>query len=596
MSARRIYKRGELIPGTVYRVVGVLGEGGMGLVYEVVDTTVDAPYVMKTLHRDLIGRKDLAARMRAEAKALAKLRHPNIVRVYTAGITSDGVPFYIMDKLNGQSLRLLVKRKGGKLPIANAIVITVQLLSALEKAHEHSIIHRDVKPDNIFLHVEDGETSTKLLDFGVMALLLEANRQTGRHFQGTLRYASPEQVAGLKVSARTDLYAAGLVLYEMIAGRGPFAGRTDMEIARAHLNDEPPWIGKLVPGLRKDLEELIMSSLEKSPDRRPRDAFRFATELREIGHRMDMDRGSDTLVNTTLDTLLGDLHDAMTESRARSAVSEQRTDLGMDVPPIEGPTLEQVPPDFTDPPDRSLERVNASHNMSKPRVDRLAPTNTAPPFVQVTPKHGTEPIAPFALAPTAPSPAPPHAREASESEPHEADVLAAQSHAAAVRSIGASITGPAPRYRALAVPLLVLAMVGVGVVSFFQGRASTAPTVPGRAAESVSTASSSIPVTAAGSTSPVVVQVSTMSLLASDAASSPATVVPSAIVATAATMRTDRAPRRLPHPLPTPESAARSSPSASGVVPAVASSTGPPPTLLSSPPPGWNDLYKTITH
>jgi len=276
---------GEQVPGTVYRVVEHLATGGMGTVYDVEDITVGKRYVLKTLHPQLVSRVDLARRMEVEARALATLQHPNIVDVVTAGVTNQEppTPFYVMERLNGQNLRVVLERKG-PLGVAHGCVIAIAVLEALAHAHEHGVIHRDVKPDNIFLHrTATGATVIKLLDFGILRLIDRNASETHGHFLGTPRYASPEQVLGAELGPAADLYSLGLVLYEMLAGRGPFDDIRDVfALGVAHAQRPPPppstW-GCRVP---EALEMLIMRSLSKDPAGRPVDATVFAAALQAM--------------------------------------------------------------------------------------------------------------------------------------------------------------------------------------------------------------------------------------------------------------------------------------------------------------------------
>ncbi len=274
------YPSGGLIPGTKYKVIRKLGAGGMGTVYEVEDTTIDKRYVLKTLHSQFSARADLAERMDKEAKALARLEHKNIVQVITADVTADALKlrYFVMEKLSGHSLRTVLDNKGS-LEVEAACRLMIDVLNALYHAHEHRIVHRDVKPDNIFLHRDrDGVTVPKLLDFGVMTSS-DQKTMTGHRFIGTLRYAAPEQLVGDKVSPQTDIYAAGLVLYEAIAGRGPFDNLGDsMAVASGHLHNVPPNISTFKP-VPSSVEQIIMSALAKDPNQRPRDAFAFAADL-----------------------------------------------------------------------------------------------------------------------------------------------------------------------------------------------------------------------------------------------------------------------------------------------------------------------------
>jgi serine/threonine-protein kinase len=280
----RTYQPGTQVPGTVYRVRRLIGAGGMGTVYDVEDTTIGKRYVLKTLHPQLGAREDLARRMQNEARTLARLNHPNIVEVFTAGVTADDLrlPYYVMERLNGQSLRLVLEKKG-RLDLGHAYHIAIDLLDALDHAHDKGVVHRDVKPDNIFLHrTPAGVTLTKLLDFGIVSVLDGSSHETAGRFLGTLRYAAPEQLRGERATPKSDVYSAALVVFEILAGRGPFDDEGDpMRISGAHLHKTPPKISEFI-SVPSELDTLLRAAMAKDVEDRPRDAFSFAASLRNL--------------------------------------------------------------------------------------------------------------------------------------------------------------------------------------------------------------------------------------------------------------------------------------------------------------------------
>jgi serine/threonine-protein kinase len=261
------FKPGELLPGTRYRVVGLLGAGGMGLVYDVEHVELGKRFVLKALLSDLAGRDDIVARLRNEQRALGRLQHPNIVAVTDAGVTSTSLPFFVMERLEGETLGARLK-KCRRLPVVEAITVARGVLDGLSAAHEIGVVHRDIKPQNIFLASGNGP---KILDFGVAKIADAAGVITARGFAiGTPRYMSPEQVRGEGVDGRSDLYAVGLLLFETIVGRGPFDDAHDAnEMLLAHLGKPAPRLGGMAAGVSRELDALVASLLSKPPGDRP---------------------------------------------------------------------------------------------------------------------------------------------------------------------------------------------------------------------------------------------------------------------------------------------------------------------------------------
>ncbi len=277
------FKPGEVVPGTRYRVLGLLGVGGMGLVYDVEHLELGKRFVLKALLSDLAGREDIVARLRNEQRALGRLQHPNIIAVTDAGVTSANLPFFVMERLDGETLGARLRRSR-RLPIIEAISIARGVLEGLSAAHEIGVVHRDIKPQNIFL-LPGGQP--KILDFGVAKVADAASVITARGVAiGTPRYMSPEQVGGENIDGRSDIYAVGLLLFETIAGRGPFDGARDAnEMLLAHLGKPAPRLAGLAPGVTRELDAFVASLLAKNPAERPPTARAAAAALVGIASR-----------------------------------------------------------------------------------------------------------------------------------------------------------------------------------------------------------------------------------------------------------------------------------------------------------------------
>lgn len=272
------FRKGELVPGTNYRVEALIGSGGMGSVYRVEHAELGRRFVLKALHGHLASRSDLVARLKNEWRALGKLEHPNIVQVTDAGQTDRGLPYYVMENLRGTTLgQLLMARK--RLNAREACLIVVDILAGLHAAHQTGAVHRDIKPPNIFI-VEGGRA--KLLDFGIAKLRDQSAKvvTAGGISIGTPRYMAPEQASGTLVDGRADIYATALVLYEMVVGKGPFSHiRDPNDLVMAHIGQEPERADFLEPRVPPELGDLLQRWLSKSPDSRPATAEFARREL-----------------------------------------------------------------------------------------------------------------------------------------------------------------------------------------------------------------------------------------------------------------------------------------------------------------------------
>jgi len=273
-----------LTPGTRldgYEVLGPLGAGGMGEVYRARDATLKREVAIKVLPTYYSQDPERLRRFEQEAQASAALNHPNILVVYRFG-TFEGSPYLVSELLEGGTLGQLLKR--GPLAVRKAIDYGVQIAGGLAAAHEKGIVHRDLKPDNLFV-TKDGRV--KILDFGLAKLTqakpttpddptITLNEQTGEgHVLGTVGYMSPEQVRGVVVDHRADIFAFGAILYEMLTRQRAFKKPTSTETMTAILNEDPPEISQIVPGTSPALLRIVHRCLEKNPEQR----FHSASDL-----------------------------------------------------------------------------------------------------------------------------------------------------------------------------------------------------------------------------------------------------------------------------------------------------------------------------
>jgi eukaryotic-like serine/threonine-protein kinase len=305
MARREIsYPRGERLPGTKYVVVRKLGQGGMGVVLEVVKEP-GIRGVIKIIHPFLAAEPEFRQRFFDEVRILAKLDHPNIVKVTDFDQLADGTPYFAMELLNGSTVRQVLRATGVIHP-THLYQIMRGLLEGLEYVHTHDppIVHRDIKSENVFIHAPAfGEPCVKVIDFGVAwgASAVEASG-----FVGTRRYAAPEQFRGGRVTLKADIYSAGLLLYEGLAGRGPFddiplidsdEGNRMKAFARAHLSYVPPSIRTFAPWVPESIDGLLQSALAKEPEKRPESAYAFAAKLYVLQFMRDAPVGNTTIQN-----------------------------------------------------------------------------------------------------------------------------------------------------------------------------------------------------------------------------------------------------------------------------------------------------------
>jgi serine/threonine protein kinase len=267
-----------------YKIVELIGEGGMGKVYLAEHVEIGKRVALKVLHPSYSRMPDLVERFRREARAASKIGHPNIVDVTDSGATPDGSVYFVMEYLEGVELGSVIEREGA-LDVARALRITGQICRALSAAHREGIIHRDLKPENIFLITRGGEADVvKVLDFGI-AKTTEAEAARERRLtspgmaMGTPEYMAPEQAAGRPADARTDIYSLGAIMYEMVTGVPPYQGDNFMEILTKKATQDPPPPITVRPDLPAQVSDLVMAAMSRNPDGRPQTMESLEYEL-----------------------------------------------------------------------------------------------------------------------------------------------------------------------------------------------------------------------------------------------------------------------------------------------------------------------------
>ena len=277
---------GELIDGR-YQLLRQVANGGMASIYEAIDTRLDRKVAVKIMHSHLAQDEAFVSRFIKEAKAAAALSHPNIVAVQDQGWNQSGVPavFLVMELIEGHTLREYLNERG-RFEIKDAINYLTPILSALAAAHSLGIVHRDIKPENILISKEG---RIKIADFGLARGELIGSTMTAESsvILGSVSYLSPEQVQRGIADSRSDVYAAGIVAYEMLTGEKPFSAESPIQIAYMHVNEEIPRLRSKRKEIPQALDDLIASATAKNPDERPRTAGEFLDKLQQI--QIDLD-------------------------------------------------------------------------------------------------------------------------------------------------------------------------------------------------------------------------------------------------------------------------------------------------------------------
>ncbi len=332
-----------------YRILRKLGSGGMANVYLAEDEELGRRVAIKILN-DRYANDDLfIERFRREAKSAAGLSHPNIVSIYDRG-EAEGTYYIAMEVIEGRSLKELIMTRGA-LPIGAAISYAKQLLEALRFAHRHGIIHRDIKPHNVLVsadqHVKANEPRLKVTDFGIARHGPSQMTEAGS-IMGTAQYLSPEQARGAPVTAASDLYSAGVVLYEMLTGKVPFTGDSAIEIAMKHVNELPAPPSALRPEIPPELDQIILRALAKNPADRYQTAEEFIEDLERVEAGLPISRATSTAATALLaGAAAGEATELLSESPTRVVAPPPPPSTPRRPPPVYPPASQ-----YDEPPRR----------------------------------------------------------------------------------------------------------------------------------------------------------------------------------------------------------------------------------------------------
>jgi len=360
---------GQVLAGK-YKVEALIGEGGMGKVFRARQTVLDKPVVLKVLRSSLLSDERTVARFQREAKAASRLNHPNSISILDFGQdTRSGALYIAMEYVNGKDLHQVLSREW-PLPESRVIKLVLQVLSALADAHGAGVIHRDLKPENIMVENRRGEDLVKVLDFGI-AKIQDAAGEEGPALTragfvcGTPEYMSPEQARGGPIDSRSDLYAVGVILYQLTTGVLPFESDSAVGFATKHLTAEPPPPSRRRPDARisPGLERIVLKALAKDPNDRPQTADAFRAELTALSEP----RGRPHVPPVR--------RAALPVSQARKGTPEEQAETKVDAPPAarrkhvsgaEASLVTVASTAVTDPSGRGKELLTRVENVPTP--------------------------------------------------------------------------------------------------------------------------------------------------------------------------------------------------------------------------------------
>ena len=373
--------------GTVvgnYKIVNKIGEGGMGAVYKGIDLMLEREVAIKVLKPELGSQPQVVERFRSEAVTLAKLNHPNVATLFAFFRQGDFF-FMVLEYVNGITLDQMVEAHGA-MSCEQAIPLFCQMLEGIDHAHGLGIIHRDIKPANMML-TENG--LLKVLDFGIARALGSARMTRAGNLIGTIEYMSPEQVRGMETDARSDIYSLGMVLYELLTGRVPFASDSEYELMKAQVEQLPTPPREFAPGIPEEVEWAILCATEKDPENRFQTAGAFSAAIVNsvkaaiaTGQLSQIDMLTPT-GRLNASSVVADLFGSRASRTSSSGTSQPDVTMSVESPVISAET-QRLPSPTRIATEGEIDAITPQHAQAGVRMTRFAPAADVPALAGMT--------------------------------------------------------------------------------------------------------------------------------------------------------------------------------------------------------------------